>query len=120
VVVYKNGNESLVTYLIEHGAPIDNDDTKINSLTPLVEACIHGNESIVKYLVEHGANINRWGRLKHLTRKNDKNDDAIDYLSPLVTECEYGLKTIVKYLTEYGANVNTIEEYFTIAENSLD
>jgi len=61
------GNETLVKYLVEHGADVNEAgiiyccyyyfDNRI--LTPLMVACSIGNLNIVKYLVEHGADINK-------------------------------------------------------------
>ena len=51
------GKESIVKYLIEHGANIN--ITSHCGEVPLFNACFIGNEVIVKYLVEHGADVNK-------------------------------------------------------------
>jgi len=57
-----NGNESIIKYLIEHGANINGEDEW--GETPLHHACENGHENIVEYLIEHGADFNKeneWG-----------------------------------------------------------
>jgi len=52
------GNETVVKYLVDHGAEIN----IVNNLgeTPLLYACSNdtGNLNLVKYLIEHGTDIN--------------------------------------------------------------
>jgi len=86
ITAVKKENESLIKYLIEHGADIhcqyelcefeepksvndsnysetENDEIKSYPIhheikTPLSISCEKGNESITKYLIEHGAHVN--------------------------------------------------------------
>jgi len=101
-------NESMVKYLIEHGANVNvegevyilylndydcMDYRKIKVKTPLSIACEKENESLVKYLIEHGANVNLgcW-------------EDEIE--TPLCIACRKGNVSIVRYLIEQGASIN--------------
>ena len=60
------GYETIVRYLVEHGADIN----KINKKgeTPLSKAFDKGHENIIRYLVEHGAYINKKDKYKKLIR----------------------------------------------------
>ena len=83
------GNESMVKYLVEHGADItikDNDDRMAFS-----KACESGNEHLVRYLVRIGADINHENYLG---------------VTPIFNACVSGNENIVKYLVELGADIN--------------
>lgn len=79
----ENGNESLVKYLVEHGA---NDFDNSGSL---LSACENGNEAIIKYLVECGADVNQTDRFN---------------CTPLITVCQNENEDMVRYLIEHGAD----------------
>lgn len=88
-IAAEKGYESIVKYLIEHGADV-NKVGMSNGPTPLFMALYNGNENIVKYLVEHGADVNKeckGGFPLHLAAAN-------------------GLEASMKYLIDHGADVN--------------
>eukprot|EP00833_Pecoramyces_ruminatium_P015430 jgi/Orpsp1_1/1189462/evm.model.d7180000072215.1 len=136
ISVFKNGNKSIVDYLIQHGADINtkykletikyiqdgfyshiNDKYTCKEIkTPLFLACEQENESMVKYLVEHGADVNE----VYECRKYTKGSNGIRYYylcniikvkSPLSMACEKGNESIVKCLVEHGADINAKYEY---------
>jgi len=104
LVACENGNETIVKYLVEHGADVNQKYKYYHKsnynyiyhyyITPLVIACKSRNEVIVKYLVECGANVDP-----------DDTDVNVYYFTPLVTSCKYGNEAIVKYLVEHGSDV---------------
>jgi len=87
----KNGNESLVKYLVELGVDINGDSTFGSAI---FNACENGNEVVVKYLVKHGADVNKRYKKKFF------------FLTPLTEACRKGHETLAKYLIEHGADVN--------------
>jgi len=97
-----NRNETIIKYLVEHGANVNQKDGIGN--TPLIVTCKNeGLENIIKYLVEHGANVNQ--------KTTVQNEYEIEY-TPLVIACEYGNLNIIKYLIEKGANINQMLSHF--------
>jgi len=89
-----HGNDSLVNYLIEHGADVNlqcniayDDDKIINALGV---ACVFENLTIIKMLIEYGANI-------HAEFKYQDNTTT-----PLDIILTNGNKSIIKYLVEQG------------------
>jgi len=89
-IACKNGNETIVKYIVEkEGTDIIN----YRSNKPLIWACENGNETIVKYLVEKGADIN-----KGMEHGNGN--------TPLIAACKEGHENIIKYLIEKGADIN--------------
>ncbi|OUM60550.1 hypothetical protein PIROE2DRAFT_46140, partial [Piromyces sp. E2] len=114
-IACKNNNETIVKYLIEHGADIN--IKHYNLYTMLHYACENKNENLVKYLIEKGANIyikNKLGDtpLEIAQKKNAEN--IMDYIekkrdeyTKLLTACENNNENIVKDLVEQpSANVN--------------
>jgi len=117
-IACENGNESLVKYLLEHGANVNARSKKyefihghhqsngrgyyykyyVDITSPLDIACEKGNESLVQYLVEHGANVN----VRHI----EKIEGPIRIKTPLCTAWEKGNESLVKYLVEHGANIH--------------
>eukprot|EP00833_Pecoramyces_ruminatium_P002015 jgi/Orpsp1_1/1176047/evm.model.c7180000056215.1 len=132
----KNGNKSIIDYLIQHGADI-NTKYKLETIesfehchyssmyeeciykeikTPLSLACEQENESMVKYLVEHGADINTVSEYRKYTQNCDAVRkyhlcDIIKVKSPLCMACKKGNESIVNYLVEHGADINAKYEY---------
>ncbi|OUM69803.1 hypothetical protein PIROE2DRAFT_2230 [Piromyces sp. E2] len=53
----KNGNETLLRYLVERGADIHKENKK--GKTPLLTAYKYGKMMIIRYLIEHGADITK-------------------------------------------------------------
>eukprot|EP00833_Pecoramyces_ruminatium_P013328 jgi/Orpsp1_1/1187360/evm.model.d7180000057144.1 len=101
IIAIRNEDESIVKYLIEHGADINNGSDNCicgatrEEYTPLGVACMINNKFIIKCLIEHGADINgeieEWGNI----------------YTPLIYACRKGNENLVKYLIENGADVNT-------------
>jgi len=124
-IACKRNNETIVKYLVEHGAKINVKDEFINTLqylefkSPLGIACENGNESIVKYLIEHKANINHKYRLI-------KNENLVcsyypliystlKFLftkTPLISACEENNESIVNLLLEHNADTNLEYEQY--------
>jgi len=131
IYAVENENESLINYLVKHGARIKKhifyvlntvefssevEDSRYFSdnrlryrKTPLSIACEKQNESMIKCLIEHGANVNE----KCIIYKFGESSGG-DYRcyyskvnkSPLYIACEQGNESLVKYLVEHGANMN--------------
>ncbi|XP_062566082.1 uncharacterized protein LOC134228439 [Saccostrea cucullata] len=119
----KRGHSSIVSYLLEKGASINN--TNKAGKTPLWAAIQRGKFDIVALLVEKGIGVNETDRngrtpiwwashegqeeilklfidLKGKVNICDHND-----ISPLYTACYRGHLDCVKLLLNHGANVNT-------------
>jgi len=85
----ENGNETIVKYLVDHGADVNLDCYDRYALN---YACSrNGNKIIVKYLVELGADVN------HVEPNGN---------TPLSEACIFVHETIIKYLIEKGADMN--------------
>jgi len=108
----KNGNETVVKYLIELGANIHKEykhkranfhEEDKSGGTLLHMVCDRGYLNLVKYLIEQGADINK--RIVYNGWYN---------VSPLYISCRSGHEDIVKYLIEHGANINNGEDHLFI------
>ncbi|OUM70304.1 hypothetical protein PIROE2DRAFT_37470, partial [Piromyces sp. E2] len=87
-------NETIVKYLIEHGA-----DVNIKNLGSdvLRNACCKENETIIEILIENGVDVNQSDHGRYCD-------------TPLIIACRNGKENIVKYLVDHGADVNKKNE----------
>jgi len=130
-IAFSNGNETLIKYLIEHGANVNIKWKNCNGeeKTLLIVACEIGNIYLVKYLIENGADVNLKVKdsetpliaaIKYEKKRKMHNPiinylleqgadiNSIDHLgnTPLTIACEYDNELLIKYLVSKGANVN--------------
>jgi len=118
----KLGNESMVKYLVEHGADIKIRDK--NNRMAFSVACESGNEHLVRYLVKLGADTNhksKNGITPIFNACTSGNDHLVRYLvklgadinheckngaTPIFNACTSGNEDLVKYLVKLGADIN--------------
>jgi ankyrin repeat protein len=122
----KGGHQRMVKLLLDHGAPVDAEDSC--HTTALQMASATGSEQIAKLLISAGANVNSMGGLlrlygtalefavinnhvsvAELLLKNGADVAAvnIDGLDALHIAAEQGHLGIAKLLLEHGANTST-------------
>jgi len=58
---YRNKNENIIKYLVEHGAEVNKESNFgcFEYFTTLFIVCYSNDINIIKYLVEHGTEINQ-------------------------------------------------------------
>jgi len=84
-VAFHNRNESIIKYLLDHGADVN---TKLDNKTPLSLALLNFNESFIKYIIDMEADVNY----------SDCNNNT-----PLYNAIKHCGESIVKYLIDHGA-----------------
>ncbi len=88
--IIKKGHLSIVTYLIQNGADVNQEPNKEAEYNPLKWACLEGHLDIVKELVKYGADVN------HLDKWGD---------SALRVACRQNRVDVIKFLILCGAKI---------------
>ncbi len=94
----QNGNPDLVRLLVEHGAEVDQLDSR--SKTALIHAAQHGHTEVVSLLIQAGAGVN-------LASQNGR--------TALIQASQNGHTNAVKVLLRSGADVSIADELLTTA-----
>lgn len=83
------GFHDLVDFLVEKGAPLNQQSNNDYGPLPIHWACVHGNVLTVEYFLNKGVHI-----------------DATDLngCTPLIVSAQYGESLCVSYLLQKGAN----------------
>eukprot|EP00026_Physarum_polycephalum_P008705 Phypoly_transcript_08802.p1 GENE.Phypoly_transcript_08802~~Phypoly_transcript_08802.p1 ORF type:complete len:355 (+),score=48.37 Phypoly_transcript_08802:216-1280(+) len=84
-----------------------NEETDINSLTPLKLACKHGHLQIVELLISRGAKVNEEINKGVYLYQDDRNSTLC---TPLYFAAQGGHLDVVKLLLQHGAEVNELCE----------
>jgi len=97
------GYDKIVKILLENGAVIEPEvvkhsikDTKEDTKSTLIHACINGNSKSIEYLIQYGANVNE----KNLAGE-----------TPLMSLCKCGHTNLIQYFIKNNANVNDKDNY---------
>jgi len=90
--IHLASEKSVVKYLVEHGADVN--QVNRNGNTPLLVSSENGHLQVVQYLIEHGADVNRG------------NNNGV---TPLWMSSQNGHLPVVQYLIEHGADVNQVD-----------
>eukprot|EP00833_Pecoramyces_ruminatium_P005492 jgi/Orpsp1_1/1179524/evm.model.c7180000069696.1 len=133
-ICYKEGNISLMKYLIDNGMDVNTDPFDFFRKTILMEACENQDLDTIKYLIEKGADINKsnFCNCSPLVIACNKNNleiikfllenganpnikDKFHYNTPLLTASNFDNIELVKILIEYGANINN-----SVYDNGID
>ena len=120
------GKYSVAKWLLEHGANVNIQMTTEPNNTPLHGAKFHGHMSIVELLLEYGAEVNIKNDFDETVSDEvdssllEKDSHELDEEKPVV-ELQIDHKSICDDLLQTLAeDVCNVEDYFPIAEHSLD
>ncbi len=83
------GFHELIDFLVENGAPLNNQSNNDYGPLPIHWACVHGHILTVEYFLNKGVHID----------STDRNG-----CTPLIVSAQYGESLCVSYLLQKGAN----------------
>ena len=89
------GHTTILRFMIEHKAPIDEPSDNELGQYPMHWACVNGHVSVVDILIKAGASI-----------------DCVDNkgCTPLIVACQYGKTMLAGYLLGRGARIHMVDK----------